>query len=126
MWHPFKWSEWRGSFDGRPTMYIKHLVHLFGYRIDIHKMVRGDDPYCFHSHPATAYRWVIKGGYTEEVVKDDLHCTFIETIKPGSFSKVTPDYIHRIDRLSDHKSSWSIWFRGRKTDKIKLIGKGWH
>ncbi len=46
------YDEWRGSFDGRPALFIKKLVRLFGCVVQIHKFIRADDPGCFHTHPA--------------------------------------------------------------------------
>ena len=51
-----RWDEWRGSIDGRPSMLVKRLFERWGYRIDLHKFIRADDPSCYHTHPATAVR----------------------------------------------------------------------
>ena len=65
--YSMNWDRWVGNFTDEPVFYIKHLVHLFGCRIDLHKMVLPDEEDCFHTHPAWAIRIILKGGYVEEI-----------------------------------------------------------
>jgi hypothetical protein len=115
-----KWDEWRGSMDGRPTLWVKHLLCGFGYHVDLHKMVAADDDECFHSHPATAIRLILWGGYAEET---DQH--IIKTWKPGRVGLIRPEFSHRIAWLRNARVSYSLWIRFRKCAKVKLTGDGW-
>lgn len=131
-----RWDFTVGSDEnGAPTMFIKHLFHFRGYRIDLHKMVRADAPECFHSHPARAIRVVLRGGYVEEIYSDaDSLYAYPEQVafifrdkrvwKPFGIGRVEPDFVHRISRLLDGPS-YSIWFRAPITHDIKLLGTGW-
>lgn len=119
-----KWDEWRGSLDGRPTFYSKVIATIFGYRISLHKFVSNDDPDCFHSHPATAFRSVLWGGYEEEIrVSKDQ--SYLHKRKASHMGFVQPYLVHRVHRLLNGKSSYSLWIRGPKTHETYLIGKGW-
>lgn len=111
------WDEWRGSFDGRPAMLIKRLFEVFGRRVDLHKFVRADDPACFHTHPATAFRIVLWGGYVEEIDGKGFR-----TLRPGYVGVVRPELCHRIHKLLNGKSSYSLWLRGKKTAKVEIRG----
>ena len=114
------WTEWRGSLDGRPTIWIKSLVKLFGCSIDLHKMTGIDDEDCFHTHPATAIRIILWGGYEEQTPDLALHAWM-----PGRTGIVRPVFAHRISWVFNDKYSLSLWIRFRKTAEVKLIGKGW-
>ena len=89
------WNEWRGSMDGRPTLWIKRLVKLFGCRVDLHKMIGADDEECFHTHPAYAIRIILRGGYIEELAGGDIKFWY-----PGMIGLVKPTFCHRIDVAS--------------------------
>lgn len=64
-----KWDKIvKSEDDGLPVLLIKNLLHLFGRRIDLHKIVWPDKWECFHSHPANwAIRIILWGGYVEEM-----------------------------------------------------------
>jgi hypothetical protein len=111
------WSEWRGSFDGRPSLLIKKCLKAFGCVVQVHKFVRADDPGCFHTHPAYAVRIILAGGYVEELGDG----TLIEW-KPGRLGIVAPELEHRIHALRNGRSSWSLWLRGPKRAKINVRG----
>jgi len=112
-----KYDEWRGSFDGRPAIFIKRLVSLFGCKVQLHKMVRADDPGSFHTHPAWAIRIILRGGYAEELGNGKF-----EVWSTGRIGIVRPELEHRISRLLNDKYSFSLWLRGPKCRKIKLRG----
>jgi hypothetical protein len=117
------WDEWRGSFDGRPAMFIKRLFSFAGRRVDLHKFVRADDLDCFHTHPATAIRIVLWGGYVEEIHAPEgrvLHD--YRTLRPGSVSIVRPELCHRIHDLLNGKVSYSLWLRGKRTAEVEIRG----
>lgn len=125
-----KWDKVIGNdFDGEPVIMVKHLVHLLGCRIDLHKIVRADDVNCFHTHPAHAIRVVLWGGYLEEVVRLLIPGLWLtrayvlckEYRGPGYIGHVGPDMCHRIDRLRKD-ASWSLWIRGPILKGIKLVG----
>lgn len=116
-----RWDEWRGSLDGRPTMWIRRL---YGSKarggVDLHKMVRPDDPGCFHTHPAYAVRVVLWGGYIEELEDGTL-----ARRGPGYVGMVKPDLSHRVDSLLNGRASYSLWLRGPKRATTELRGPGW-
>ena len=116
-----KWDEWRGSIDGRPSMLVKRLFDRWGYRIDLHKFIRSDDPGCFHTHPATAVRVILWGGYVEQI---DSRLGFYKwrALRAGRIGVVQPELCHRIDRLLNGRCSYSLWLRGRKRAKIEIVG----
>jgi hypothetical protein len=117
------WSFWVGNFNDEVVMQVYILIDCFGCRVDLHRIVRADKLGCFHTHPATAYRFVLFGGYVEEVWLSP-HRGYMNEIRPGFFGRVTPDYTHRIEYLLSD-SSWSLWFRGRVVAPIRLVGNGW-
>lgn len=117
------WDEWRGSTDGRPSMYIRRVLSWRGYRIDIHKFVRPDDPLCFHTHPAAAIRVVLWGGYVEQIEQTWLGGYFLwRKVRPGHVGVVRPNLCHRIDKLLNGRVSYSLWLRGPVTHKVKVRG----
>lgn len=111
------WDEWRGSFDGRPALFIKKVAAFRWLTVQLHKFVRADDPECFHTHPAYAVRIILWGGYVEELGDGRL-----VTWKPFRLGIVRPSLEHRIDSLLNSKASYSLWLRGPKVAKIKLRG----
>ena len=115
------WSEWVGSLDGRPTMYVTPLLARFGCRVDLHKFVGVDDPGCFHTHPAWAIRVILRGGYVEEV-----HNRFYDGWPPGRIGIIRPTFCHRVSHLrASGEPCYSLWIRGPKVAKIQLRGDGW-
>lgn len=104
---------------GPDALLVKHLVHVFGYRIDLHKMVKADEHQCFHSHPAHAVRLVLKGGYVEEFVDGRL-----VSWRTRMVGLVPPNLVHRVHMLP-HGPSYSLWFRGPICAKTQLYGSGW-
>lgn len=112
-----RWDEWRGSMDGRPSMLIKRLFERWGYRIDLHKFIRADDADCKHTHPATAVRVVLWGGYEEELRNGSLR-----VLRAGTVNVVRPELCHRIHRLLNGRCSYSLWLRGRKTAPVEIVG----
>lgn len=130
-----RWSEWRGSLDGRPTLWIRHLVRLRGWRVDLHKMVAADDVDCFHTHPAHALRVILWGGYVEEIEPVRLRIEAADLVvklpaerrswRPGMIGIVRPRLSHRIAALRNGRASYSLWIRFRKVAAIELRGAGW-
>jgi len=116
-----RWDEWRGSIDGRPTLWVRHLLCGRGFHIDIHKMIASDDPECFHTHPAYAIRVILWGGYVEELYGGCRWRTWL----PGMIGLVTPACCHRIGGLRNGHVSYSLWIRFRKVAKVELRGAGW-
>lgn len=107
--------------DGLPVLLIKNLVHLFGRRIDLHKIVYPDPWECFHRHPASwAIRIVLWGGYVEEYYDGTMKAR-----RPGHIGIVRHTDIHRINRLRRERPSYSLWFRGKVRHQTQLKGTGW-
>ncbi len=113
------WHEWIGAIDGRETTLVRTLVNLRGWRVDLHKIIGSDDPECFHTHPATAIRVILWGGYFEEIEGG-----YRRRLKPGRISFVRPWLSHRIAELPNG-ASWSLWLRSPKTAAVQLRGPGW-
>lgn len=132
-------NQWRGSLDGRPTMWIRRLLWIPVWRragrwlafcVDLHKMVRADDEGCFHTHPAHSVRIVLRGGYVEEAVFEQgavgqgWQTTEKLICAPGHVGHVAPAYCHRIAELPNG-DSYSLWLRAPGAADVKLIGPGW-
>lgn len=125
------WDEWRGSLDGRPTMWISRLIKIpfwrrdgkwLTVRVDLHKFIGADDPECFHTHPAWAVRVILRGGYTEQIFEQGMRA--YNYWFPGDVGIVAPWLCHRVDSLMLGPSI-SLWIRGPICADIKLIGDGW-
>ena len=114
------WDSWRGSMDGRPVLWEKHLFCRWGCHIDLHKMIGLDDPDCFHTHPAYAIRIILYGGYV-----DAMESGWLRTWRPGMMGIVEPSLSHRVARLRNGRVSYSLWIRFRKCAKVHLRGSGW-
>lgn len=98
---------------GETVFYIKNLIKFRGWTVRLHKFTKGDDPGCYHSHPAVAYRLILWGGYVEEEpsgVQRDWNMF--------DYGKIEPDFVHRIDHLHG-KVSISLWVRGPITHQVK-------
>ena len=115
-----RWDGWRGSMDGRPTLWEKRLWSFAGRVIDLHKMIAKDDEDCFHTHPAYAIRIIVWGGYVEEI-EGGTHRMW----RPGMAGIVPPSLSHRVAGLRNGRVSYSIWIRLRKRAKVELRGDGW-
>lgn len=124
-----KWDFSVGSRpDGRggyaPTFFGKHLFKFRGFQIRVHKFVSADEPGCFHTHPAYAFRLVLWGGYVEEVRSAHPpgygYVSKRETWFPGRSGRVEPKFCHRIDRLLNGRSSWSLWIRLPAVAEVKF------
>lgn len=116
----FTWDKWRGSYKDQPTLFIKTLASWRGWSLDLHKFVFGDEEGCYHTHPATAFRFVLWGGYVEEM-EDGSRRTW----RPGRIGRVEPELSHRIVSLLNGRSSYSLWLRGPRRAEIELRGPGW-
>lgn len=112
-------EEWIGTIDGRATLWTRHLLTWRGWRVSLHRMVGADDPGCFHTHPATALRVVLAGGYVEQR-ENGRGVAWL----PGMFGIVRPRLSHRIAALVDGVS-YSLWIRGPTVAAIELRGGGW-
>lgn len=115
-----RWDEWRGTQDGRPTLWIRRIFAVAGRRADLHKIIAADDPDCFHTHPAYAIRVILFGGYVEEIEGGRL-----KQWRPGMIGIVRPSLCHRIHALRNRRFSLSLWIRFRKRAPVRLRGGGW-
>lgn len=114
-----RFDDWRGTQDGRATFWSRTLLEWRGWRVALHRMVGPDDPGCFHTHPASALRIILAGGYVEER-EDGQGWAWL----PGSIGIVRPELSHRISALFDDVSC-SLWIRAPKRAAIQLRGSGW-
>ncbi len=112
-----KWDTWRGSGKvPTPSMWIKNLP----LRVQLHKIIKADEYECFHTHPYTAIRIILWGGYVEE-----LENKMLRVWRPGAIGVVTPSYCHRVHRLIGG-DSYSLWIRFKKVAEVELRGSGWN
>jgi hypothetical protein len=114
------WPDWRGSFDGRPAMWIKTLFDSLGCKLELHKFVRADDIDCFHTHPAYALRIILRGGYVEE-----SECGTLIAWRAGDVGLVKPWTSHRVHALLCGRPAYTLWIRGPKIAAVQLRGSGW-
>ena len=112
-------TDWRGTLDGRAIFWSRTLLEFAGWRVALHRMVGADDPGCFHTHPASALRVILVGGYVEEIEGGQGYAWL-----PGQFGIVRSDLSHRIARLFGDVS-YSLWIRAPKRQAIQLRGPGW-
>lgn len=110
------WDEWLGNSNQEPEMWVKHIFNRWGWKIDLHKMVRAGNEGCFHTHPAYALRIILWGGYFEEL-EDSTQVEWW----PGRMGIVAPELSHRISALINGPS-YSLWIRGQKRAAIKIKG----
>jgi hypothetical protein len=115
-----KWPVWTGTFDGRITMLTKRLHSWRGRNADLHKFIAADEAGCYHTHPATAIRVVLWGGYVEEMPDGSQRIW-----RTGMVGIVRPGHAHRIHALRNGRVSYSLWLRGKRTHDIRLVGDGW-
>jgi hypothetical protein len=114
-----RFDEWRGTMDGRPTMWVRYLIRRGNLRVDIHKIIAADDPECWHTHPALALRLILWRGYIEEMSDGSKR-----TWRPGMIGLVRPELCHRIDGLRGG-ASYSIWWQWGRRQMVELHGAGW-
>ena len=117
------WDEYFSAREGLYTLLVKRCLGLCGRRIDLHKMTAADDPECFHTHPANAIRIILWGGYVEEVPHGPGRR--LRKWLPGMAGLIRPEFTHRVHRLCNGDSSYSLWLRGKVTHPVRLIGRGW-
>jgi pimeloyl-ACP methyl ester carboxylesterase len=116
-------TTWSKSPD-QPTMLTKHLVHIRGWRLDLHKMIGTDAQDCLHTHPARALRLILWGGYVEEFIGENGLRLFREW-RPFRAGIVKPELAHRITSLRNKRFSYSLWLRAPSCAEIHLVGDGW-
>lgn len=104
------------SPDGFNVLLIKHLFKRFGWEINLHKIVSPDAAYCFHTHPAKAFRIILKGGYYEQLSTGEMIKWSL-----GNMGFIYPEFEHRIHALKKG-SSYTLWIRGPITAEIKTRG----
>lgn len=112
-----KFDRYIHNGDGVPVFFIPELFKFRGWSIGLHQFVKADQPGCFHSHPAWAFRLILAGGYVEETGSGRWRTWF-----PGRFGIVSPDFEHRIGGLRNGQSSLSLWIRGPKVAPIEVRG----
>ena len=111
------WDKVTWSIEHRPVMYSKTLLSWRGRRIDLHKIVGEDGEGMFHSHPARAIRIILRYSYYEQLLDGT-----IKKWKAGMIGVVNPELTHRIHRVGE--PCYTLWIRGRTTQKVRLFGYG--
>lgn len=101
-------------------LYIKHLIRLGGFQVNLHYITGVDAIDCYHSHPAKAFRIILRGGYIEEI--PDYRYSDYEYWHPGRCGMMQPEFIHRIAHVEDG-GSWTLWIRWPVTHPIKLFSR---
>lgn len=108
------------DLDGTNVYMRRWGIEIFGYKIKLHQILRPDDDRCEHDHPYWMFRFILKGGYAEEVDGK------IKTLKPGRMSYCPATYRHRITRLLNGHSSWSFIIAGPEARDWGFFTKsGW-
>lgn len=121
------WTSWRGNPNGEKhivemheaSMLIKKLIHLWGWKVKLHAFIQPDSPNCYHTHEAWSFRFILWGGYIEELENGTLKRWF-----PLHFGLVSPHLSHRVEKIF-FKRSYSLWIRSPKRHDIELRGTGW-
>jgi hypothetical protein len=140
---------------GAVVFFTYKWFSIGNYSLKFHNMVRGDELGCYHSHHASAFRIVLKGGYLEQVVDqtgleqnvkdyvaEDANASlvprrqpiipinavpYVRLLKRFSFGRVKWDYVHRLDRVA--VNTWSLWIirdaANAKRVPVILIGEGY-
>jgi len=118
----FSWDETIGNeSDGSDVvMQIHHLFKSKYLSISLHKIIKPDWPFAFHTHPSNAIRIILKNGYVEQL-ENDMSARFWT---PGKIGFVRYDLCHRIMTLFSGPS-YSLWIEFEQKYKVKLIGEGW-
>lgn len=137
--------------DGEPVFHAYRLftIPILGWSVNVHKIVKGDAPDCFHGHEGINYRFILKGGYIEEVVpftkilfqqsdvlgthnklpviRTNGAVTTYKAWRPFMFGRVDKQYVHRFDMMlkEGQTESWSLWIKRPKTCSLFLYGTGW-
>lgn len=137
-----KYTYQRGGDEAVPTFFSRELFTFNGWTVELHGFNATDYEGEFHSHPYDAYRFILSGGYVEEVVpkscaylvRDDgikeitcetQRCVFYE----GEHGPVEWSHRHRISELitpvhsedSDNKMVFTLWFHGPRTRETELF-----
>ena len=98
-----------------------------GWRIFLHRFVRGDYDRELHNHPwAWGVSFIICGGYLEERRDSDSDRVTSRVIWPGMFNTIVANTFHRVELLGDEEcwtiiatgpivQSWGFWDRYEKT-----------
>lgn len=100
---------------GHPEVYLRRWsLWLPGrYSIKIHQILRPDEDRCSHDHPFDFLRFILWGGYEEEVRNPETGEITTHLRKPFRFYWCGEKFAHRITKLSK-KSSWTLLFCGPK------------
>jgi len=117
-----KWDEWRGTTDGHPVFFAKHLIRFPWLRVSVHKIIQADLPGCYHTHPAHAIRIILWGGYQEDCLEDG--CRYYKWWLPGMVGWIKPELTHRFQVIRK-KCAYTIWIKFKNVAAVKLVGSGW-
>ena len=112
-----KWINFYGEKGDEYKLdhaYSFTLLKFRGWSVRFHKFVATDES-GYHSHPATAFRLVLKGGYVEELPNGTRRAW-----RPGMFGLVETGFYHRIAELPKGKS-YSLWIRAPHTEEVDFI-----
>ena len=136
-------TYWRGGTAEEPTFLSRELFTFRGWTFELHGFTSVDFEGEFHSHPYDAYRFVLSGGYVEEVVPEA--CAYIvraDGIKEitcateraaffeGNHGEVKWSHRHRIDQLyrpalappeEEHPMVFTLWAHGPRTHETELF-----
>ncbi len=102
-WHVFGSTD--RADDSRSL--LPCLPSIFGCRVMIHKQTKPDRGPAPHDHPWGFWSFVIKGGYAE-VVRHSNGVRLLNVRAPLSLKYRPPEFCHRIYRLLDGVSSWTL------------------
>lgn len=119
---------YRTIFDLKGTKDYLHRWSLWlplGLSIKIHRIMRTDEDRCEHDHPWWFIRFILWGGYTEQI---NGKLRQRKPWRPWAFWRIypcLPSFRHRITKLP-RKENWSLVICGRnKGDWGFFTKKGW-
>lgn len=76
--------------------------------IKLHQIKRPDSDRCQHNHPWGFIRFILWGGYVEEYGEDNQ----VQVLRPGTITWCPANFRHRITRLLNGRTSWSLVITG--------------
>lgn len=115
------------------------LALPFGWSLKLHQIVRADDDRCVHDHPWWFIRIILWGGYTETIRRkvtapqlfdghhfERHHRKPWRPWAPWRIYYCPSDFAHRIEKLTNGRSSWTLVLCGPNSGRWGFFTKtGW-
>ena len=121
----------KDEITGEPYLTRWHLIKCKPFRVFLHHIHRPDKDRHVHNHPwPRAFAFVLRGGYTEEVLswsrRAKRHYHYVYSHSSGQSSTIAfrPDNYHRI--VSTRPNTWTLFFAGRRSRDWGFLKDGKH